>query len=201
MQLSLSDISDISEASTATNVVDSVVDNVADDNSEEEDDEEDDSGSGRGSPALSQYPSVQTASSGSPPTASLIAAANRAGRAQTPVTPPATPAAAASGDARGPDKCCFTPCVGDDEIFEFTSGCQPPMKVHPACMRQSPLMEYGKPSKKVSGRKHREFFFAENVVYCGRCLPSLIKAWVETTDGNAYLEANRKCLVEKKVIH
>ena len=65
------------------------------------------------------------------------------------------------------------------------------MKVHSACMRLSPLMEYGKPSKKVGNKKPKEFYFAENVVYCGKCLPRLIRAWVGTTDGKAYVDANR----------
>ena len=55
--MQLSDIM-ISEASTATNVVDST---SVEDNSDEEDEEEYDDGRGSPSPPLSQYPSVQTA--------------------------------------------------------------------------------------------------------------------------------------------
>ena len=179
-------LSGASEASTADDAVDSqIADQEDQDNSSEEDEEDDD---GReGSPALSQYPSTQAAQGG-PPSRALIASTNRQNRPPTPVTPDA------------PEKCSFTPCVGDDEIYECTSGCKPPMKAHSACMRQSPLMEYGKLSKKVGNKKPKEFYFAENVVYCGRCLPRLIRAWVGTTDGKAYVDANRTRLQAKQVL-
>lgn len=146
---------------------------------------------GKAPPALSQFPSTQAAR-GVPPSRSLTAATNRQNRVPTPSTPPVP------SDA--PEKCCFTPCVGDDEIHDRTSGCQPPMKVHSVCMRLSPLMEYGKPSKKVGNKKPKEFYFAENVVYCGKCLPRLIRAWVGTTDGKAYVDANRTRLQGKQVL-
>lgn len=150
-------------SSTAADAVDSQIADQEDQDNSSDQDEEDDDGR-ESSPALSQFPSTQAAR-GVPPSRSLTAATNRQNRVPTPSTPPVP------SDA--PEKCCFTPCVGDDEIHDRTSGCQPPMKVHSVCMRLSPLMEYGKPSKKVGNKKPKEFYFAENVVYCGKCLPRL----------------------------
>ena len=146
-------------SSTAADAVDSQIADQEDQDNSSDQDEEDDDGR-ESSPALSQYPSTQVARGG-PPSRELIASTNRQNRPPTPETPDA------------PEKCSFTPCVGDDEIHDRTSGCQPPMKVHSVCMRLSPLMEYGKPSKKVGNKKPKEFYFAENVVYCGKCLPRL----------------------------